>query len=93
LFEATGDDPGEGRFHVGPGAAVAVLKTVDDAHEGGGEKWGGSTDSFLGFGGEMRAFAVMAGSDETRAVEDRPRVRGLFTLGVVLESMVFSELF
>ena len=90
LVEGTAPELGEGRIHIGPGAAAAVLRTVDDDHDSG-EKWG-SWDSYLGVGGETRAFAVVPGTDDTDAVEDRPKVRGLFTLGFVVERMVFSGL-
>jgi hypothetical protein len=90
LFEGSAPAAGEGRFHLGPGVAVAVMKTVDDEHDRGHEKWGGDWDSYLGVGGELRATALTVGSEPTRAVEDRPRLWGQFALGIVLERMVYS---
>jgi hypothetical protein len=91
-FQGAAPAPAQGRFELGAAAAVAVLRTVDDAHESGGEKWGGAWDSYLGLGAELRAGILTPEEDTNGGESDRPRVRGTLGLGFVIEREVFSGL-
>jgi hypothetical protein len=90
MLEGAAPAPAEGRFQVGAAGALALLRTVDDEHDSG-EKWG-SWDSYLGLGGELRAGAIMTDPPAEGGDDPRPRVRGAFFVGFVIERMIYSGL-